>query len=207
MALTTYAELKSAVATWANRTDRTDQIPDFISWAHQEINRRLRANVMLASADLTIGAETVSPPTGFLAFKRLYLDTSPRRQVMTTSAETAMDVSADLGTQTYPTHVAVEGTLLRFAPLFTGSVTGKALYYKSQTTMSADGDTNTVFAAYPFLYLYGALEALSDFGEDPDGSQKWGGKFGALLEDINSRDAKDTMAGPIQSQPYGGGIV
>jgi hypothetical protein len=51
------------------------------------------------------------------------------------------------------------------------------------------------------------MEALSDFLEDDAGAQKWGGKFGALIEDINSRDAKDTMAGPIQAQPYPGGVV
>jgi hypothetical protein len=207
MSLTTYADLKTYIAGVANRSDQTDNIPVFISWAHQEINRRLRSNLMLASADLTISAETVTAPTGFLAFKRVYLDSSPRRELKTTSAEGAMDLSAGLGTQTYPTHVAVEGTSLRFAPLFTGTATGKALYYKAQTAMSADGDTNAVFTAYPFLYVFGAMEALSDFLEDDAGAQKWGGKFGALIEDINSRDAKDTMAGPIQAQPYPGGVV
>jgi hypothetical protein len=207
MALSTNGNLKTALASWSNRTDLTDQFPDFISWAQQEINRRLRANVMLASADLTIDGETISQPANFLGFKRLYLDLSPRYAVKTISAEGAMDLSANLGTQTYPTHVAVEGTLLRFAPLFTGSVTGKALYYKSVDPMSEDGDSNVVLLKYPFLYLYGALEALNDYLENTEGAQKWGGKFGALIEDINTRDAKDSMAGPLQSMPYPGGVV
>jgi hypothetical protein len=42
-----------------------------------------------------------------------------------------MDMSMEFASSTYPTHVAVEGTLLRFAPLFTGTTTtAPCLYYK-----------------------------------------------------------------------------
>jgi hypothetical protein len=207
VALTTYGDLKASVADWATRSDLTTQVPDFIGWAHQEICRRLRANVMLASADLTINAETINQPTGFVAFKRLYLDTTPRKKIATVSAETAMDMSVTHVTSTYPTAVAVEGTLLRFAPLFTGTATGKALYYKEPTALSADADTNVVLTKYPFLYLYGALEALFRYLEDDNNADRYGGQFGALIEDINGSAAADQMSGSLQSSVYAGSIV
>jgi hypothetical protein len=207
MSLATYGDLKTSVASWSTYTDVSSLLDDFCFWAHQEINRRLRANVMLASTDLTINAETISQPTGFLAFKRVYLDLSPRQRLFTVSAESAMDMSAAYGTSSYPTHIAVEGTELRFAPLFTATVTGKALYYKEATLMVADSDANAVLTKYPYLYLFGALEALHTYKEDDANAQAFGGKFGALIEDINSREAADVMSGPLQMSNPPGGVV
>lgn len=208
MTLSTYAGLKAALATWSTRTDLTAQMDDFVFWAHEEIGRRLRCNLLLASADLTLTAETIAQPTGFLAFKRLYLDVSPRQVIQTVSAESAMDLSANYQPGTYPSAVSIEGTLLRFSPAATGTTTvAKALYYKAPVLMVADADTNVVLAAYPYLYLYGGLEALYSYLEDDNNSDRFGQKFGALIEDINSRDAKDTMSGPIQTRSYGGGVV
>ncbi len=208
MALDTYAGLKTSLAAWASNTALTTHLDDFVAWADGEIARRLRANVLLASASLTLSAEAITKPTGFLAFKRVYLDTSPRRQLMTASAESVMDLSAQFQASTYPTHVAVEGSQLRFAPTFTGTTTtATCLYYKRQTAMSADADTNVVLAAHPYLYLFGGLEALFLYQEDDVNADRYGQKFGALIEDINTRDAKDTMSGPLQSAPYPGGVV
>jgi len=117
------------------------------------------------------------------------------------------DLYATMASGTYPTHVAVEGTLLRFGPEFTGSATGKALYYKKAAAMSDDADTNVVFAKYPFLYLYGALADLYDYMEDAEGHAKYESKFRGLIRDINASEASDTMSGPLQSAPYAGGIV
>lgn len=210
MALDTYAGLTASVESWSSYTDTDtlDLIPDFVAWAHQEICRRLRSNVMLASADLTLSAETISPPTGFLAFKRLYLNTTPRRRILTTSSEGAMDMAQAYATGQYPTHVAVEGTLLRFAPPFTATTTvGKALYYKEPDALEDDADTNVVMTKYPYLYLWGSLEALHAFKEDAEMERTYGQRFTDLIEDINTRDAGDTMAGPLQSAPYAGGVV
>lgn len=208
MALDTKAGLVTNLQDFSTYSDLTAaNYADFITWAHQEIKRRLRANAMLASADIAVSAETASRPAGFLAFKRAYLDTSPRRKLMTASAETVMDLATQYVTQTYPEYVAVEGSLLRFGPQFSWTGTVKALYYKAPDELTDDDDTNAILLAYPYVYLFGAMEALHIFKEDDEQADRWGGKFGALIEDINNRDAKDTMSGPLQSMPYGGGVI
>jgi hypothetical protein len=207
MSISTYAELKTAVEAWATYTDITSVVPDFIAYAHQEIARGLRANVLLATADITVNAEYVSPPTGFLAFKRLYLDTSPRTFIATISAEAASDMMAKNGTDTYPTSVAVEGSQLHFAPAFSGSATGKALYYKTPTVLSADGDTNVVLTKYPYLYLWGALEAVYLFKEDDNMADRWGSRFRSLMADINGMEARDLTSGPQNMTVAPGSIV
>lgn len=209
MSLTTYGGLITALPLWATYTDLSDaQLAEFVAWADGEIARRLRANVLLSSATVTLSGETISQPTGFLALRRMYLNTTPRRELATVSAEGAMDLSARMASSTYPTHIAVEGSTFRLAPLFTGTTTqATALYYKRQTAMSADADTNVVLDAYPYLYVFGALEALFSFKEDDNMADRYGQKFGALIEDINTRDAKDSMSGPLQSAPYPGGVI
>lgn len=207
MALTTYTGLIAAIPAWATYSDVTSYLDDFITWANQEINRRLRSSVMLASADITVSAETATPPTGFLAFRRAYLDTSPRRKLTTGSPEAVMDLSTQYMTQTYPERVALEGTLLRFGPQFTWTGTVKALYYKEMTAPSGSNATNAVMTKYPYLYLWGSLQALHTFKEDDNNADRFGGMFDDLIEDINTRDAGDAMSGELQVTPYGGGVV
>ena len=42
MSITTYAELKSAIANWLLRDDLTSVIPDFIALAEADMNRAIR---------------------------------------------------------------------------------------------------------------------------------------------------------------------
>lgn len=203
MALSTYGGLKAALLDWATYSDAATvaAVPDFVSWAHQEIARRLRANFLLSSADVDVSAETVSQPDDFGAVRRFYLDLSPRRRLKTVSPEGAMDLSAGISGCDYPTHVAVEGNDFRLAPLFTGSTTGKLLYYARPADLVADADTNIVMTRYPMLYLFGSLEALFLYKEDDNNADRYGSRFGQLLQSINDSEADDMMAGELQSAP------
>ena len=65
MAITTYAELKTAVANFLARSDLTDRIPEFISMAEARMGRELetRSQEKRATATLTGGDAFVSLPT------------------------------------------------------------------------------------------------------------------------------------------------
>lgn len=198
MSLTTYGGLKTSVSSWTTYSDIASLVPDFVSWAHQEICRRLRATVMLTTADLSITGATIAQPTGFIAVKRLYLDTSETPDLEVVSPEIATRMNAQYATLTNPLSVAVQGTNLYFAPTFSGTPTGKLLYYKEPTALSDDADYNAVMVKYPYLYLYGALEAAYAYKEDAEMSDRYGSRFGALIEDINQRDAAAATSGPIR---------
>lgn len=205
MALGNYVQLQASIAAWATRSDLTATIPDFVEWAHQEICRRLRANFMLASADVALTGETVSQPTDFLAIKRFYLDVTPRMTLRVADASTAADFSADFGSASYPSVVSVEGALFRFAPAYSSATTGKLLYFAKPATLAIPTDTNTVLAKYPYLYLYGSLEALYNYLEDADNADRFGQRFGALLDSINMQETKDSTRGPLSVGPVSGG--
>ena len=42
MSITTYSELKTAVANWLNRDDLTSVIPDFIALTEADMDRKIR---------------------------------------------------------------------------------------------------------------------------------------------------------------------
>lgn len=208
MSLQTYAALQAAVADWAAKTDLTAQIPDFVAWAHQEICRRLRAPLLYARVDVTIDGESVAAPSGFLAARRFFIDATPRRLLHLTDSGQLVDLTLNMVPGAYPTHFAVEGTdTLAFAPLFNGSLTGKLLYYKAPAALAADADTNVVLTKYPFLYLYGALEALHRYLEDDNNCDRYAGLFASLLTSINDEEAKDAARGPLVGTPGVGAVV
>ena len=57
MAITTYSELKTAVANSLARTDLTTQIPDFISLAEARLSRELETRSQEKRAQATLTAE------------------------------------------------------------------------------------------------------------------------------------------------------
>lgn len=207
MSLATYGGLKASIADWSAKTSLSAQIPDFVAWAHQEICRKLRAPVLYARADVTVNAETVAAPAGFLAVKRFYLDVTPRRQLQLVDSATLIDLQGEQSPGQYPDYFAVEGVdTLAFAPLFSGSSTGKMLYYKAPTTLALEPDTNVVLTRYPYLYLLGSLEALFRFLEDDNNCDRYGGQFGALIASINDEEAKDAFRGQLVGSA-GGAVV
>ena len=74
MALSTYAELKTGIANWLNRTDLTDEIADdFIKLTEADFNAKLRIRQMEQIDTVTINAETVTVPTGFISVRSFYI--------------------------------------------------------------------------------------------------------------------------------------
>ena len=169
MSLATNALLKAALATWSAKTSLTDMLPDFVAWAHQEICRRLRAPVLYARASVTVNAETITAPSGFLAAKRFYLDLTPRLPLHLTDSGRLIDMTANLATGSYPTHFAVESTdTLAFAPLFSGSVTGQLLFYKAPTTLISLEVPSRRNKLYPMPFEAEKAKAQKYFAEMPD---------------------------------------
>jgi len=80
MAISTFAELKTATANWLDRSDLTDRIPEFIALAEARFNRNLRIRDMetVSTAISTVaGTREYNLPTGFVQMKEFHLTTDP----------------------------------------------------------------------------------------------------------------------------------
>jgi hypothetical protein len=72
MALTTYAELLTAVDNWVDRSDLTSRTPEFIALCEAGMNRKLRSRRwMLEQSEATITSEFSALPTDYLEAQEL----------------------------------------------------------------------------------------------------------------------------------------
>src|SRR5687767_14687262 len=118
MAITTYGELKTAVANFLSRSDLSARIPEFVAMAEGWIAHGLdmgalrveplRIRAMEATADITIAAQTAALPARFLGRRRFYLDSAPRSVLEYYAPEQFWDVFAD-ATSGQPRGFTVEG--------------------------------------------------------------------------------------------------
>jgi hypothetical protein len=71
MAITTYAELKTAIENWLDHTLFTARIPEFIALFEACANRKLRARQQETSTNLTPSNGSVALPNDYLAWRRV----------------------------------------------------------------------------------------------------------------------------------------
>lgn len=207
MSITTYGELKTAIANWSERSDLTAVIPDFVTYAQQEIGRVLRCKTNTKTTTLTLAGETLAVPSDFEALRYMYFTASRRRAVTVVSPESRLDKTTQYTSAEYPDVVSVEGGYFAFGPVPTQTPSVGVLYYYTPTAMSATSDTNPVLAKYPMLYLYGALAELYRYIMDDNQADRFETRFQGMMAAINQSEAKDAMSGPLQGQVYPGGVV
>lgn len=188
MSITTYAELRAAVARWMTRTDQASNIPDFIALAEGAINRRLRLRqqeAVLAPAEIVGGA--VALPAGALAVKALW----PAGRPAAALRPQTLEFVASRGAQGIPTHYAWEAAQWRFDGA--GSVQG--VYFVRVPALSDAAPVNWLLTAAPDLYLFGALAEAMLFVKDEQRAAMWRGRFDAVLAELEAADQRDRFSG------------
>ena len=74
----TYAELKTNIASYLNRSDLTSDIDMFIDNTEAELNRRLRTKDMIKRATATADSQYLAVPSDWMEACLLYTSPSPR---------------------------------------------------------------------------------------------------------------------------------
>jgi hypothetical protein len=203
MAISTYSELQSALASWLDRADLTARIPEFISIAESRISRKLRIREQETDSDVTLvaGTRTAALPTGFKEVKRVYLNTNPVQPLsyIAPSDYWTRYMSVDTGR---PVVFTVEGSNLVFGPIPDTAYTAKVLHVKELSALSASA--HGTFTSNPDLYLYGALTAAEPFLKNDKRVPMWKSLFEEILNELMVQDR--TYQGPLRmrddSNPY-----
>lgn len=203
MAISTYAELQTAVENWLDRSDVDSRIPEFIAVAESRINRKLRCREQEAEASVTVtvGARTAALPSDFAEVRRFYIDGSPVRflEFMSPQDYWARYTSTNQGN---PSVFTIEGTNLVIGPVPNSSNTGKLQYYRNLPALSSSA--HGLFTANPDLYLYGSLTAAEPFLKNDKRVVMWKSFFEEILQELETQTRK--VAGPMRirddSNPY-----
>lgn len=172
-----YAQLVTDIGSYTNRTDLSSMIPRFVAMAEAKMNRRLRLRQqeeVLAAQTIT-GAYEVALPSDYLETKTITLD---GRVGWALEESTREQVESGRGT-----NAARMYTVTDAAWLFDGAGDVTITYYKSIPGLQV-ATTNWLETLHPDLYLQGALEQAYIYLRDEKEELKSGGKFDAMLTEI-----------------------
>ena len=202
MAVSTYTELKASIANWLNRSDLSDEIADdFIKLTEADFNAKLRIRQMEQIDTVTINAETVSVPTGFISVRSFYiLSSSTKYPLEYITPHNMFEIrggSRSGRPRSYTIEADNETEQFRFGPSPDVSYTGYLSYYKNIEALSSSNASNPILDKHPGIYLYGSLYHAANFlgGMDPDQKQNWLSMYVAAMERCENNDKQDSYGG------------
>jgi hypothetical protein len=213
MAISTYSDLKSAIADFLARGDLTDRIPDFIKLAEARLSRAIRAKDMMTSSTITVTSGAAAIPSDYEEWISCrYIGTDPA-------------VTKDLGyvepdspewrfryrPNGYPQMFTLLAGNIEIRPTgTTGSV--KFYYYKSllaaAVSLSDSVTTNWLLTKAPDLYLYTSLGEAHIYLKD----EPRAGEFLSLAraeadKESLAADASKFKLNPTRQVDTGAGVV
>jgi hypothetical protein len=198
MALSTYTELKAAVASWLARSDLTSQIPDFITLAESKLNRTLRTRQMEQRSTAT-AAEYMELPTGFLELRNIQINGSSK-YTLEQRAPFEMDALDD-GASGQPSRYCLLANQIQLAPVPDGTYTLEIDYWEVIPPLASNA-SNWLLAAAPDLYLYGALLEGSIYMLDDPRIPLWQAGYAQVLQQMQSADRRARWSGsPLAVRP------
>lgn len=199
MAITTKAELLTAVSNWLNRSDLTSRIPEFIELTEASFNRNLRTREMLVRATAAVSGQYVSLPDGFLEMTNIEItSTDPPKRLIYVTSDRSDDYREKKSNKTAsPSYYTIEGETIQLLPTPDVSYTLQLNYFKSITALStlADTGSNWLLNSHPDVYLYGTLMQASPYLMDPQATQQWDGLFARSMQELQVADDKSRYSG------------
>lgn len=184
MGITTYAELKSAIADWLLRDDLTAVIPSFVSLAEAKFNRNIRDYRMMKRLSVTVDAEYEDVPSDWLQTSRYQLDTTPITTLEFVTPDQAAEEARRYNSAGRPLFFSVVGTQFQHVPAPDAAYTGALTYYSRIPALSDSVTTNWLLEAAPDVYLYGALMEAAPYLDDQEKLATWSGLMDRAMQNI-----------------------
>lgn len=195
MALSTYAELKTSVASWLNRDDLTTYIPDFVTLGENRIYRELRIRTMEESINSTIASGVVALPSDYVELKYAYVDGSPVQYLKRTNAQTLIEQYPTRSSDAKPLHISVDAGNFIFGPYPDSDYTIKGTYYKRLPALSDANTTNWFTTNAPGILLFSALCEAESFLKNDDRIPQWQAKYEQEKAGIEQEEQRERFSG------------
>ena len=206
MAISNYSELKTAIASWLDRTDLTDIIPDFIALAETRHKRdfKIRRMETRVTANTIDGSEFYSLPDDYVAMRNIKLTTDPKTplEFLTPEIMDRLNAGSSRGT---PKAYTIKGNNIEIRPLPDGVYEIEVSYYKHFAALSDSNTTNDMLTHHPDVYLYGALVEAEPYLQNDKRIQVWSGYYDRAKQDIITSNERDRHSGttPVTRIDYG----
>jgi uncharacterized glyoxalase superfamily metalloenzyme YdcJ len=181
MAITNYSELQSSIANWLNRDGDApllSVIPDFISLAEADINRKLRHYKMIERVDAVLDSRYVQVPNNWLETVRFNITASTTVKLDFIGPEDMLEKrqnnSDTAGISRYYTQM---GEAIEVFPTPAAEYPMQLAYYSKIPNLSDSVTFNWLLQDQPDVYLYGALMQSAPYLLDDARTQTWAGLY------------------------------
>lgn len=196
MAITTYAELKTAIADFLNRDDLTSVVDSFIDLAEANMQRNIRHWRMEGRSTATLDTQYSALPADFLEAIRFHITSGTTNPLeLVSQGELMKRKENSLNTSGKPRFYAMTAGELEVFPAPDGEYTGELYYYKRITPLSDSNTSNWLLTYHPDAYLYGALIHTAPYIQDDERIQLWGSLYRAAVDGINAESEKAKFSG------------
>lgn len=200
MALSTFTELKDAIADWLDRSDLTARIPDFIALAEARINRELRIRPMEVRSTMyaTVDQQYFNLPGGYIQMRNIQLNTNPTTPLEYITPE-MLDRLYGSTTTGKPKAYTLIGDEIQLAPIPDSAYQIEMAFYEKFTPLG-DGTSGTVTSNWltenaPDILLYGALMEAEPFIKNDERVAVWLNGYGNAIDKLQKADQRDRHSG------------
>ena len=206
MALSTFSDLKTAVANYLNRDDLTSRIPDFITLTENRINRELRAraNVSRVITTTPSGTDIYDVPADLIELRSIIKRGTNNNVAL--AYVTPESAAREYGTVANgsPRAYSSIGKAIKLIPTPDAAYTIELIYYNKLNNLSDSVTTNNILSEFPSLYLYGACLEGAIFLNDSAEITRFDAIFNRTLSDIQASEEKSRYGGNVMSMTVQG---
>lgn len=190
--ISTYAELKAAIQSWAKRSDILDQLDTFIDVAESTMyanpDASLRVRDMETRATWTLStADRYEPlPARYLQVRQVKLNRDSGDRFLEYKSPEAIAISPDAG---IPWEYTITSQI-EFDRVPDDTYAIEFLYYASLAPLTSSATTNAILTRFPMVYLYGCLYAFYQWSMQEDRSTYYYNAFIKAIQGANSLDKR-----------------
>lgn len=196
MAITTYAELKAALADWLLRDDLTAVIPSFIALAEAQISRDIDHWRQEKRVTTTLDEQYENLPTDLRRMIQMQIVGGGQLNMISIGEMQARkQASAAAGK---PRYYYINSGQIEFYPAPDGNYEIEMQYVARIPPLSDAAPGNWILDYAPDLYLYAALTHAAPYLQDDPRTQVWGSLYGTALQNLNNESMVAKSSGPLR---------
>ncbi len=206
MAISTYANLKTALETWLARSGDADVVAnaaDCIAMGESRLNRVLPLRTMWRDTNLTstIGSRLITLPTDYVEPVALFLITGSVTTGIHSPLKAFVQGTVTLSTtRKAPTAWAIAGDSISLdAP--SDQVYNFFFRYRQSFALSDSATTNWLLTNHPDCYLAAAMVHAAMLVRDSEAIQIWQSALNQHIEEISEKDARSMAIATLFVDP------
>lgn len=210
MAISTYDELKAAIADWMVRSDLGTAIDDFIDLSEATFALEpkpptspqiggVRVGITTETGTLTAGQDYIAKPSDLLTPLSLDLTGDTGTRVVYIGND-AMPMYYREGTGQPKFWTVTDNIDFDVSP--DSAYAYELKYYAGVSALSSSNTTNTILTSYPNVYLASCLYFGYDYIGDNENANKWLSRYKSYAWAASQTyKAQNTPVGSIASRP------